>query len=229
MQVSKWGNSLAIRIPASVVEALGLKEGDNVEIFVEGEKSLSVPQVGGSPRALRAREETARQAAQGVPVRSPQGQRAPKGRLAERPFLDTNVLLLSAIGRPVQGGPGGGTPAARGIVSVQVLNELANVAVRKLGLTWRQLSDLIAAVRASCRVEALTEEVHDQARSWPSATGLSFYDACIVSSALDAGCGVLYSEDFQHGFKIDRTSRSGTLRPVGGPALPPCDRGRRPR
>lgn len=42
MQVSKWGNSLAIRIPASVVKALGLKEGDNVEILVEGAKSLSI-------------------------------------------------------------------------------------------------------------------------------------------------------------------------------------------
>ena len=34
MQVSKWGNSLAIRIPATVVEALDLKEGDDVEISV---------------------------------------------------------------------------------------------------------------------------------------------------------------------------------------------------
>jgi antitoxin MazE len=42
MQVSKWGNSLAIRIPASVVEALQLKEGDNVEIVVEGAKSFSI-------------------------------------------------------------------------------------------------------------------------------------------------------------------------------------------
>jgi antitoxin MazE len=42
MQVSKWGNSLAIRIPASVVEALQLKEGDNVEIVVEGAKTLSI-------------------------------------------------------------------------------------------------------------------------------------------------------------------------------------------
>ena len=42
MQVSKWGNSLAIRIPASVVSALGLQEGDEVEIVVEGAKSLSV-------------------------------------------------------------------------------------------------------------------------------------------------------------------------------------------
>ncbi len=34
MQVAKWGNSLAIRLPAAVVEVLGLKEGDNVEVRV---------------------------------------------------------------------------------------------------------------------------------------------------------------------------------------------------
>ena len=42
MQVSKWGNSLAIRIPASVVDALRLKEGDNVEIIVEGARSFAI-------------------------------------------------------------------------------------------------------------------------------------------------------------------------------------------
>jgi antitoxin MazE len=42
MQVSKWGNSLAIRIPASVVEALRLKEGDNVEITIKGSRSLAI-------------------------------------------------------------------------------------------------------------------------------------------------------------------------------------------
>jgi antitoxin MazE len=42
MQVSKWGNSLAVRIPASVVEALELKDGDNVEIFVADSRSLAL-------------------------------------------------------------------------------------------------------------------------------------------------------------------------------------------
>jgi antitoxin MazE len=42
MQVSKWGNSLAIRLPAVVVEALGLKEGDQIEIHVAGKQSLGV-------------------------------------------------------------------------------------------------------------------------------------------------------------------------------------------
>jgi antitoxin MazE len=36
MQVSKWGNSLAIRLPAAVVEALDLKEGDRIEIRIAG-------------------------------------------------------------------------------------------------------------------------------------------------------------------------------------------------
>jgi antitoxin MazE len=37
MQVSKWGNSLAIRLPAAIVEVLDLKEGDDVQIRVAGE------------------------------------------------------------------------------------------------------------------------------------------------------------------------------------------------
>ncbi len=40
MQVSKWGNSLAIRIPAALVEALQLKEGDQVEVRLAGDRDL---------------------------------------------------------------------------------------------------------------------------------------------------------------------------------------------
>jgi antitoxin MazE len=42
MQVSKWGNSLAVRLPAAVVEALGLKEGDQIEIQVAGKQAFAV-------------------------------------------------------------------------------------------------------------------------------------------------------------------------------------------
>ena len=42
MQVSKWGNSLAVRLPAAVVEALGLKEGDMLEIQVAGKRVFEV-------------------------------------------------------------------------------------------------------------------------------------------------------------------------------------------
>jgi antitoxin MazE len=42
MRVSKWGNSLAIRIPADVVRALGLKEGDELDVRATGERTLEI-------------------------------------------------------------------------------------------------------------------------------------------------------------------------------------------
>ncbi len=47
MQVSKWGNSLAVRLPAAVVEALGLKEGDRIEIHVAGKRTFEIKRTPG--------------------------------------------------------------------------------------------------------------------------------------------------------------------------------------
>ena len=53
MQVSKWGNSLAVRLPAAVVKALELKEGDEIEIGVKGNRQFEVER---DPRKLEALE-----------------------------------------------------------------------------------------------------------------------------------------------------------------------------
>ena len=42
MQVSKWGNSLAVRLPAALVEALELKNGDQIEVRVAGSREFEV-------------------------------------------------------------------------------------------------------------------------------------------------------------------------------------------
>jgi antitoxin MazE len=52
MQVSKWGNSLAIRLPAAVVKALKLKEGDDIEVRVAGSRELEVGRDQSRQRAL---------------------------------------------------------------------------------------------------------------------------------------------------------------------------------
>jgi antitoxin MazE len=52
MQVSKWGNSLAIRLPAAVVKALDLKEGDDIEIQVAGKRAFDVSRDQSRERAL---------------------------------------------------------------------------------------------------------------------------------------------------------------------------------
>ena len=52
MQVSKWGNSLAVRLPAVVVEALDLKEGDEIEISIAGKRDFKVARDRSKERAL---------------------------------------------------------------------------------------------------------------------------------------------------------------------------------
>ena len=54
MQVAKWGNSLAVRLPATVVEALDLKPGDNIDIHVRGDRSFAIEKAPGA-RDLLAR------------------------------------------------------------------------------------------------------------------------------------------------------------------------------
>jgi antitoxin MazE len=53
MQIAKWGNSLAVRLPAVVVEALGLKEGDEVEIHVADRKTFGVARKPGRNELLK--------------------------------------------------------------------------------------------------------------------------------------------------------------------------------
>jgi antitoxin MazE len=53
MQIAKWGNSLAVRLPAVVVDALGLKEGDEVEIHVAGRKNFGVARKPGRDELLK--------------------------------------------------------------------------------------------------------------------------------------------------------------------------------
>lgn len=52
MQVAKWGNSLAVRLPAAVVEALELKEGDQIEIRIADERTFEVRRDRSQQRAL---------------------------------------------------------------------------------------------------------------------------------------------------------------------------------
>jgi len=53
MQVAKWGNSLALRLPRAVVEALGLKEGDDVEVHVAGRRIFEIERTATPQELLR--------------------------------------------------------------------------------------------------------------------------------------------------------------------------------
>ncbi len=53
MQVAKWGNSLAIRLPAAVVEALGLKAGDDIAVHVHGDRRFAIEKQPGALELIK--------------------------------------------------------------------------------------------------------------------------------------------------------------------------------
>ena len=93
--------------------------------------------------------------------------------------------------------------AVGGKLSVQVLNEFTAVARRKQRKDWREIAEAISDVLAVVDPPlALTLDLHTSARALAEEHQLSFYDALIVASAIEAGCDILYSEDMQHGRTI---------------------------
>jgi predicted nucleic acid-binding protein len=89
------------------------------------------------------------------------------------------------------------------MTSVQVLNEMSNVAIRKHGMSWSHVGTLLEPVRALCRIEPLTEATCDLGAHLAMRYQLSVYDAMIVAAALLAGADTLYSEDMHDGLLIE--------------------------
>jgi len=114
-------------------------------------------------------------------------------------FFDTNVVLYLLSADAAKADRAEQLIAEGGTLSVQVLNEIANVARRKLALTWAEVRDVSDQLRAACPVEPLTVQTHERGLQIATRLGISVYDAMIIASALMAGCTTLYSEDLQHG------------------------------
>ena len=117
--------------------------------------------------------------------------------IADEAFFDTNVILYLLSADAAKADRAEELVAEGGRVSVQVLNEFAAVASRKLAMSWNDIGEILEHVRTVCAVEPLTIETHERGVALASRYGLHIYDAMIVASALLSGCTVLYSEDFQ--------------------------------
>lgn len=126
--------------------------------------------------------------------------------MSDRPFFDTNVLVYLVGQHDERTAPAEALLAAGGVVSVQVLNELGAVAHRKLRMSWEEITEALAAIRALCSAPVpLTVDTHDAALRIASRYGFHIYDALVVAAALEAECGTLYSEDLQTDQVIDGT------------------------
>lgn len=122
-------------------------------------------------------------------------------------FIDTNVLIYLASGDPEKATCAEEIVGQGGCISVQVLNELANIAAAKMRMSWPELRAFTSTIRDLLTVHAVTVEVHETGLALAERYTLSIYDAMIVSAALHADCDTLWSEDMQHGVVIDNRLR----------------------
>ena len=122
-------------------------------------------------------------------------------------FIDTNILLYLLSEDSNKADRAETIVRAGGTISVQVLNELANVTHRKLAMSWMEINELSLLIRSLCSIEPLTIETHDLGKLIAERYKLSVYDAMIVAAALLGGCETLYSEDMQDGLLVDNQLR----------------------
>lgn len=120
-----------------------------------------------------------------------------------RPFLDTNILIYAASDDPRR-------TVARALLrqpfelSVQSLNEFANVSRRKLGQDWQAIEwGISIIVELSGAIHPLTLDVHIRGLALAERLKLQLYDATLVATALKAGCDTFFTEDMHDGLVVE--------------------------
>jgi predicted nucleic acid-binding protein len=119
-------------------------------------------------------------------------------------FFDTNVLIYLLSDSAAKADRAEQLLLGRGVISVQILNEFAAVASGKFAMKIPDVRVVLGAIRAACDVRVLDLETHDLGVEIAERYQFSIYDSMVVAAALRANCTTLFSEDFQHGQKIDR-------------------------
>ena len=122
-------------------------------------------------------------------------------------FFDTNVLLYMASRDVAKADRAEQIVTEGGSISVQVLNELTNVARRKMQMSWPETRAFLSLIRGLLPVQPITVEVHETGLDLAERYRLSTYDAMIAASALHADCDTLWSEDMQDGLTIEERLR----------------------
>lgn len=127
--------------------------------------------------------------------------------MRDRCFLDTNILIYSLDRRDSAKAAKAdalvmdGLTSGKGVISFQVVQEFLNVALSKLGspMTLESAERYLAKVLMPMFRVHPSHSLYSEALRLHSLNKISWYDSLIVCAAREAECGVLYSEDLQHG------------------------------
>ena len=116
-------------------------------------------------------------------------------------FIDTNVLIYW-VDDSTRADVVEQLLAQQAVISVQVLNEFANVLRKKRAMPLPDVEALCTTLIDTCDVLDVSVRTHQTALALMARYQLSVYDANIVAAAVLSDCAVLYSEDMQDGLNI---------------------------
>jgi len=116
-------------------------------------------------------------------------------------FIDTNVLIYW-VDDSTRADVVEQLLAQQAVISVQVLNEFANVLRRKRAMSLPDVEILCATLIDTCDVVDVSVRTHQTALTLMARYNMSVYDANIVAAAVMSNCAILYTEDMQDGLNV---------------------------
>ena len=122
-------------------------------------------------------------------------------------FFDTNVLVYLASTDERKAAAAHRLVSVGGSISVQVLNEFANVSRRKMKMSWPEVHGFLGLLGDLLEVRPLVKTTHQLGLRIAERYGFSIWDSMIVACALEAECQVLFSEDLQHDMRLEEGLR----------------------
>ena len=120
-----------------------------------------------------------------------------------KPFIDSNVVLYLFSSDTVKADRSESILQSGGSISVQVLNDVASVCLRKLKMTWEEVDAVLETLKSACEVLPVTLTSHEKAVGLVKHFQISLYDANIVATAILCGTDTLFSEDMQNGMSME--------------------------
>ncbi|MEJ1969550.1 MAG: PIN domain-containing protein [Rhizomicrobium sp.] len=128
-------------------------------------------------------------------------------------FFDSNVLLYLASNDAVKAARSAALLTGGGTISIQVLDEFASVALRKLGRPMSDVRLALSGIRTLCAVAPTDIATHEMGLDIAERYKFSVYDSMLLAAAQRAGCTMFYSEDMKHGQKIGGLTIRNPFRP----------------
>ncbi|MGB7600996.1 MAG: PIN domain-containing protein [Candidatus Sulfotelmatobacter sp.] len=124
--------------------------------------------------------------------------------MSDKAFLDTNIFVYAIAQDNPRTHDAEELITKGGTVSVQVLNEFAAVARRKINMSWGEVQLALESIRILCPDPLpIRLDTHQEALEIAEKYRYKICDALIVASALEAKCTILYTEDMQDRQIID--------------------------